>query len=404
MAITVVGGIYVERCIFPADDVIFGSGGRAAATLKSLEPDVTLVSFVGANAKPAIEYEAEHSWGVSLMQHAIPEIVSFEYYHGLSTPVIRPEILPFEEIEPVEVAGKAILQFGMLEGDAVINGEFVVFDPQNPHNPVPFGANGSSAKHLAYVLNAHEAKALTGKSDGVAAAAQILEREGADVVVIKSGAYGAKYFCDGVSGEIPAFETDRVWPIGSGDVFAAVFAHYWATERVEVKLAVSYASRAASLYCSSRSLNINVDQLTAKGFCFPEIIPKRIASDTSIYLAGPFFTMGQLWLVDQARCVLESFGCSVFSPYHVVGLGDAETVVPQDIAAIEESNVVLALCDGLDPGTIFEVGYAVKKGIPVVAFAEQASDEAMKMLVGTGCKLSRDFASSIYHTQWAALK
>ena len=66
--------------------------------------------------------------------------------------------------------------------------------------------------------------------------------------------------------------------------------------------------------------------------------------------------------------------------------------------------MVLALCDGLDAGTLFEVGYAVKKGLPVVAFSEQTSDEAMKMLYGTGCKVFRDFTSAIYNAQWEALK
>ncbi len=404
MSLTVVGGIYVEKCVCPADDVIFGSGGRAAATLKSLDADVSLVSFVGNDAKAAIEYEAEFSWRIPLQQYEIAETVSFEYYHGLAVPIIRPPTLPFVDAPQIQVSADAILQFGMLESDAIVHGEYVVFDPQNPSSPHTFSEHGSTADHLAYVLNAQEARALAGESDSLVAAKRLLSDDGAEVVVVKSGARGAQV----VTGEsveiVPAFETPRTWPIGSGDVFAAVFAHYWATGRLDPVAATRYASRAAALYCSTREVPVNVDRLTARIFEYPEIEPTRYSHDATIYLAGPFFTMGQLWLVDEARQALQAAGFKVFSPFHDVGVGDAEEVVPQDVAAIEIADAMLALCDGLDSGTLFEVGYAVKKGLPVVAFAEQTSDEAMKMLVGTNCKVLRDLTSAIYQVQWEALR
>ncbi len=404
MALTVVGGIYLERCTFPADEIIFGSGGRAAATLKSLDPAVSLVSFVGADAKHAIDHEAENSWDVPLTQYPVAETVSFEYYHGLSKPTIRPMELPDQSADTIAVTADAILQFGMLEGDAKVAGDSVVYDPQNPQSPRPFSANGSAAKHLAYVLNGQEARLLSGQSTTDAAAKRIMELDGAEVVVVKSGASGSKLYVGDKKTIIPAFETDRVWPIGSGDVFAAVFAHYWTTARDRAEQAATYASRAAALYCSTRQVPVLPDLLTADKFRFPELRLRRAPSDVSIYLAGPFFTMGQLWLVEEARRALRDVGFNVFSPFHDVGVGDANQVVPEDIRAIENADVLLALCDGLDPGTLFEVGYAVKKGIPVVAFAEQTTDEAMKMLLGTGCTVCRDFTSSIYHAKWKALQ
>ena len=49
-----------------------------------------------------------------------------------------------------------------MEGDAVVKGQTVVYDPQSAFKPEEFAANGSSADRLALVLNSSEAKALAG--------------------------------------------------------------------------------------------------------------------------------------------------------------------------------------------------------------------------------------------------
>jgi len=51
-------------------------------------------------------------------------------------------------------------------------------------------------------------------------------------------------------------------------------------------------------------------------------------------------------------------GLRVFSPYHDVGIGIGKDVAPKDIEALKRSRAVLAIIDGVDTGTIFEVGYA----------------------------------------------
>ena len=77
--------------------------------------------------------------------------------------------------------------------------------------------------------------------------------------------------------------------------------------------------------------------------------------------------------------------------------------MPQDVEAIRRSAAVFALVDNLDPGTLFEIGYARALGIPVVAFVQKEGEEAMKMLEGTGCDLSRDFVTAVYKTAWTGL-
>src|SRR6185437_7667073 len=54
------------------------------------------------------------------------------------------------------------------EGDAVVHAEWAVYDPQNEQASEPFRANGSSADHLALVLNNFEA----GRMAGLVAAAK----------------------------------------------------------------------------------------------------------------------------------------------------------------------------------------------------------------------------------------
>ena len=399
----IVGGIYKERSIFPDRDVIYGSGGRAAAALSLMNPDITLTSFVGENKRHAIEYYVKEIWKQKLDAYAVPEIVSFTYYHGLSSPIIRPERLPIDNAPEIRVSDDTILQFGMLEGKAVVNGRRVIYDPQNPKSPEFFGANGSVAQELAYVLNWGEALKLTGQEEPDLAASILLKQPYVAVVVVKLGANGAKVYTATTTDHVAAYATDNVWPIGSGDVFAAAFAHFWGTENTSPTEATRYASRGAALYCGRQQIPLHREVLTGADFIFPPLELSRKPSDVTIYLAGPFFTMSQLWLVEEARMALQNAGFKVFSPYHDVGIGDADEVVPKDIQGIEDADMMFALCDGLDAGTLFEIGYAVKKGLPVVAFGEQISDEAMKMISGTKCKVFRDFTSAIYHVQWAAL-
>jgi nucleoside 2-deoxyribosyltransferase len=114
-----------------------------------------------------------------------------------------------------------------------------------------------------------------------------------------------------------------------------------------------------------------------------------------VYLAGPFFTIAQLWLIEEARRCLTDAGMKVFSPFHEIGPGPAEEIGPADIAALNECDAVFAVLDGLDSGTIFEVGYARALDKPVVGFAQTVTEEDLKMIVGSGCTVIPDFVTAI---------
>jgi nucleoside 2-deoxyribosyltransferase len=78
-------------------------------------------------------------------------------------------------------------------------------------------------------------------------------------------------------------------------------------------------------------------------------------------------------------------------------------VAPADLAAVDASGAVLALLDGLDPGTLFEVGYARARGIPIIAVAESVGAEALTMLIGSDCYMTNDLTTGIYAACWQVM-
>lgn len=389
----VAGGVYREECVTPFWDRLYGSGGRAATAIAGLKAGTELRGYVGEAWKEDA-LSSFGSMGVKPILTVIPDQIGFRYFHPLSRPLM--EGYREERFLDLEASGRALLRFGMLEGSAVVRGERVVYDPQNWSEALAFGDNGSTADALAIVLNQLETEASTGRS-GSDAVRQIMHETGAVVVVVKRGPQGATVYNGSSEAQIPAFQSPTVFKIGSGDVFSGVFAHFWADERLAPEEAALRASQAAAIYVASRDLQ----RLTS-----PEpLTPAPTEPPKRIYLAGPFFTLAQRWLVEEARDALLAMGAPVFSPLHEVGMsGTATTIATQDLAGLRDCAAVLALIDGEDAGTLFEIGYARDRNIPVVAFAGSPRAESLTMLAGTGCDITDDFATAVYRSAWAAAR
>lgn len=93
----------------------------------------------------------------------------------------------------------------------------------------------------------------------------------------------------------------------------------------------------------------------------------------------------------------------VFSPLHEVGTGgSAAEIASADLDGLQQCGAVLALLDGIDPGTVFEVGYARATGKNVVGLAEHLPDYQRTMFEGTHCRLTSDFTTALYMTAWDA--
>jgi nucleoside 2-deoxyribosyltransferase len=162
--------------------------------------------------------------------------------------------------------------------------------------------------------------------------------------------------------------------------------------------AAQNASKCASLYCDSRS----IDSIAL--FNESNIAPRECRRRPIVYLAGPFFSLAQRFLIEETRAGLLKLGAEVFSPMHEVGFDlPVETIAKEDLRGLERCSVVLALITDLDPGTIFEIGFARAKNIPVVTFGEGVKEEHLTMLIGTECMYSQDFCSALYNAVWAGM-
>ena len=390
--ITVVGGYYGERCVSPEVDVCFGSGGRAAFALAAADRSVRWRYYCPQaeqrNATCIVAHEnLEH------MPAASDALVSFRYTH----PLARPEYLPFPlpKAEPLTVEDEAVLRFGLMEGTGVVKAEACVYDPQG--DPQDFGKNGSSASKLAIVLNVSEALALGQAVDEAGAVQSLFAGGNLSALVIKAGVDGCRVYENAcLSAEVPPYQSARVYKIGSGDVFSAAFAENWMLAGRSAPDAADAASRCVAYYVQTRTPIVRAEDATTVGE------PIKLGVGGQVYIAGPFFTTHELWLVEEAYRGLKELGVKVFSPYHEIGLGRSVEVVSADLAALGQSTAVLALMDGGDPGTLFEVGYATYAGLPVVALAQSTKCSDLTMLQGSpNCRVVDDFSTALYHAAWA---
>lgn len=393
----VVGGTYDEFCFEPRWQEKYGSGLRACRAITSIDPNIDIQFKTFGNDNTEL-YLKQIEIVFPRIKSDITKFetpVSFYYDHPLITPRIFPRLDTInKQLNNLNIAGDDVLYFGLIEGSANVAGDRVVYDPQSPTNPIPFSQTGSSAKELAVVINYNEASRMARTYDVEAIKKFFLEEEKAEVLVLKMGAKGAIVFSkSGEENIIPVYKTETVWPIGSGDVFAACFAYYWFSD-FKAADAAEKASLLTAHYCSTKSFDFANISKSIKPITIQEF-PKG-----KIYLAGPFFTYAERWLIDQIRTCLLGARLDVFSPWHDIGHGIASDVVSKDIEGLENSKLVLAVIDGLDSGTLFEVGYAVSKKIPVIAYVQNETEESIKMLEGTGCILEPDLTTAIYKCVW----
>lgn len=404
MPISVVGGAYGEECAYPARQVFRGSGGRAAAVLSSLGAQVTLTTALGDRLSQTFVSIAQ-KLGYSLDARHRSDDIWFRYRHPLGHPDIYPASRPITSYE-LPVVADNVLAFGMIEGRPLVHAKRAVYDPQDGIAAKPFGENGSTADELALMMSFSEGKALTGASAPEAMADKLIYEPSVSVVIIKCGPQGALVRTATKTNWIRAFPTKRVYKIGSGDVFSAAFAFSWLLKGNDALSSAWYASSAVAAYVESAQDRFDSNQqlifrqqadraLETLTDTKPRDIP-----DTQIYLAGPFFSTAQQWLIDEVRASLTDMGFKVFSPAHEIGLGPAREVAPADLHALDHSGLVLALLDGLDPGTVFEVGYARARDIPVIAIAEAVDEPSLTMIIGSGCEVANDLATGIYAACW----
>jgi len=395
--LNIIGGSYIENCIDPYYRELFGSGLRASAALSNKGFEINFHSCICENFKNLAMLKSR-TFGYECSYSIIPKTIEFDYYHPLSIP-ISSFVQDYDICNLGKIEECNFLYYGMAEANTQIIGDYVVYDPQNH---IRFKETGSTSKHLAVILNKTEALLLSKmeSSDLISIGRNLLISESADVIVIKNGVHGALVFENQDVFEIPVFYTNYVWPIGSGDVFSAIFSWKWIIENETAYKSAMDASMYTAQYCQTKHLPVWKSQKPLQAI----EIKNKIKN---IYLAGPFFSISERWLINELRNILINFGNNVFSPFHDVGIIDtgdiynqATIIAAKDIDGLSKCDTVLAVITGLDAGTLFEIGYAKSLNKKIVILAQNVNENDLTMLVGTGCEITNDFSTAIYKASW----
>jgi nucleoside 2-deoxyribosyltransferase len=231
----------------------------------------------------------------------------------------------------------------------------------------------SLATRKVYLANLNEMRRDVGASS-YAEALDIQPPYGFDLAVIKCGRWGTLLAGD-EEALIPSFHMDVVSAIGSGDAFGGALAKYLAQGRTAQEAALR-ASAAAALFVERAENLFPINASVAIERLIDEkprsFVNPRKLEETSVYLAGPFFTAAErLWL-DVLEGMIEELGFKLVSPRRDVGLvgpaapaDEARKVGRRDLLEIDRADLVVANIDGRDAGTLIEVGYASSKSKPV---------------------------------------
>ena len=116
-----------------------------------------------------------------------------------------------------------------------------------------------SADHLAIVANKSEAAGFLNNRESLdpeVLAQKLREKYNAEVIVVKCGALGAVVLDSGGTQRVPAYYTNKINPIGSGDIFTSVFAFYWAEMRANPITAAENASKATAEWVMNGPLQV----------------------------------------------------------------------------------------------------------------------------------------------------
>jgi hypothetical protein len=385
VTLSVVGGTYWESCIEPEWQELYGSGFRAASLLAEPQRRVLFTTRISAEDERHLR---THAAARNIELRATVDVrptMRFRYACPLDDPFIWP---PADGVARAGLSTVAdiVLAFGMLDARPSLRARIAIWDPQSAFPTMPPGAD--ACERFAIVANAQQIRALAAVDD-LDEAVAVLASRGA-VVVAKLGLRGARIREGASVTSVPAFRSEGAFTIGSGDVFSAIFARCWAIEGLGAAQAAEVASRAVSRYAATKSLE-GLDTERLHGAPAEPLAPRT----GSAYLAAPFFDLGQLMLLRLAEQSLAEVGLRVLSPLREIGWGDPAVVAPADLALMSRADVVFAVLADRDPGTLFELGYARDRGIPVVAYAPNLPKHHRTMLLGSGVQLFDDFASAV---------
>lgn len=380
----IAGGCYLERCHYPDWDRLFGSGLRAALAVSRLSPGSSLSTYATQDLEPDIRASLEPYHVTVNATRSHWQKGWFEWLHPFD--LIASGRVP-DELEPsLLLKGDALLRFGMQEGEAVVDGARVVYDPQS-RNPKVFSQNGSKAEELALILSPQELvllvdPAASDVSDATVNRAMLELFQSPvscpTVLLLKDG-YGGITLClsEDTKLRVPTYAAESFFKIGSGDVLAAAFAHFWAEKKLPAREAANLAARCVAFYVDGARLPLPVqtdDLPTAHAGLEPEKI--RI-------LNSPGVAMGTLLLHTEAW--LRRFGKDVV-------MAEFEKPFDKD----KELPTLIMLDHHASPGELIQFANLVAEAPYYVVFWQGPMPERAGGYFPEGV-IKTDFASALYH-------
>lgn len=372
------GGLYHEVCECPSWNAVYGSGGRAAAVLAELSESVELHTYSAQSAEVTTELYNQKKVGLRIFPSTTR--IAFAYLHPLSKPSIAPSFLP--QHPPIQVQGDIVVRFGFLEGEAIVTADRAVYDPQTSNAPKAFRANGSVANKLAIVLNEQELRALGKSADIIQAARNVIDAEQAEFIAVKRGVNGcAVLYRDGQIDYVPAYRSNSVFKIGTGDIFTATISFYWAREDMSPTAAADLASRAVARYAESKFLP---DQ-SPRSIGFTPVTPNRLGR---VVILGSTDALQDRWLLEEARWCIRELGLTAICP----DLGDE---FPIDDLAFT-SALILARDTNFQKTGSFAL--VLERSMPALIFSHRA------LSVDCSAEQVSEFASAIYRACWLAME
>jgi len=428
--VVVIGGIFRE--LIPAPDGppirrVGGSGYVAALTAAALGADVAIVSFVGdADSRATLSTLRRAGVDTDAVQVRPGASGVFAFEDVVDRRPPRPSYRPAESLPSSDGAvtlpsAPVVLAFGFPDFDclewlrAAVRPEGVLlWDRQGwlSRDLAPLALEELPAARRIYLANLQEMLEVTNRPTF----AEGLEEQpaaGFDTSVIKCGRWGT--IIVGGSSEttlVPAFLAPVNSVIGSGDAFAGALAAALARGN-DLPGAALTGAASASLFVERRDnvlpsgLDRAVDQVIAgrsRRFVNPVGLER-----TRLYLAGPWFTSGEAMVISELEASLENLGVTVISPRRDIGQLSADSsaqeilaVGERDYAAIESSDMLVAVLDGDDPGTLMEVGFAARAGIPIAALVSHPDAVAQPMRAAAGVRVARSIPALLDEvTAWA---
>ncbi|MGE7273610.1 PfkB family carbohydrate kinase [Brevibacillus panacihumi] len=245
-------------------------------------------------------------------------------------------------------------------------------------------------KYVTVLLVNEEEALLLSESTNIKEAIKTLKKMGPKYIVIKRGYKG----CILVDGEkiveFPAYKSNVVCSLGSGDAFGGALAATF-LETGDIEYSVQVGNCVAANFIENVAIETVIDKAgVEKDIHYREKFVVNEDSPKKIYLAGPFFSTQEIQWVKHVCDRLEDAGFIVLSPsrengfiFNDTSYEQRKNIFQSDIDLLKSSDIVVALLDHDDPGTCFEIGYAFEKGLPVYGFKTSRTD--LNNMIKFGC-------------------